>query len=231
MAETTPTRMSFELEQRLPGGLRLPTRMTALATRSGVVLVSPIPIDDRIAASIAELGDVSAILAPNLLHHLYLARAKERYPAARVLAYRALAAKIPGVTIDHALDDGLPDDLREDLRGVPVDGAPSVSEMVLLHVPSRALVVTDLFFHVRQPKGLVTHLVLFLVGCHGRFAQSRAWRFFVKDRAKARASAEAIAALPFDEVVVAHGDPVRSGAKEAVVRALSWMLGARGSTA
>jgi hypothetical protein len=231
MAETTPTRMSFELEQRLPGGLRLPTRMTALATRSGVVLVSPIPIDDRIAASLAELGDVSAILAPNLLHHLYLARAKERYPAARVLAYRALAAKIPGVTIDHALDDGLPDDLREDLRGVPVDGAPSVSEMVLLHVPSRALVVTDLFFHVRQPKGLVTHLVLFLVGCHGRFAQSRAWRFFVKDRAKARASAEAIAALPFDEVVVAHGDPVRSGAKEAVVRALSWMLGARGSTA
>lgn len=225
MVETRPTRMSFELEQRLPGGLRLPTRMTALATRSGVVLVSPVPIDDRIAASIAELGDVSAILAPNLLHHLYLAAAKARYPSARVLAYRALGAKVSGLTIDHALDDGLPEDLREDLRGVLVDGAPSVSEMVLCHVPSRTLVVTDLFFHVVRPVGIVTHIVLFLVGCHGRFAQSRAWRFFVKDREKARASAEAIAELPFDEVVVAHGEPVREGAKEAVVRALSRMLG------
>lgn len=224
MVETRPTRMSFELAQRLPGGLRLPTRMTALATRSGVVLVSPIPIDDRIAASIAELGDVSALLAPNLLHHLYLAAAKQRYPSARVLAYRALETKLPGLTIDHALDDGLPEDLREDLRGVLVDGAPSVSEMVLCHVPSRTLVVTDLFFHVVRPVGFVTHLVLFLVGCHGRFAQSRAWRFFVKDREKARASARAIAELPFDEVVVAHGEPVQEGAKEAVVRALSWML-------
>lgn len=225
MVENRPTRMSFELEQRLPGGLRLPTRMTALTTRTGVVLVSPIPIDDRIAASIAELGDVSAILAPNLLHHLYLAAAKARYPSARVLAYRALAAKVPGLTIDHALDDGLPQDLRDDLRGVLVDGAPSVSEMVLCHVPSRTLVVTDLFFHVVRPVGIVTHIVLFLVGCHGRFAQSRAWRFFVKDREKARASAEAIAELPFDEVVVAHGEPVVQGGKEAVVRALAWMLG------
>ncbi len=44
----------------------------------------------------------------------------------------------------------------------------------------RALVLTDLVFNVRAPRGIAANVVLWLVGCHGRLAQSRAWRFFIE---------------------------------------------------
>ena len=202
----------------------MPTRMTALRFGSGgVALVSPVPIDDAMAAKIATLGEVWYLVAPNLLHHLYLAAAAARYPSARVLAPKGLVQKRPDLRIDAFLEAGLPSDLSDDVCAVRVEGAPDVDEVALFHAPSRTLVVTDLVFNVTRPRGLVAHIVLFLVGCHANLAQSRAWRFFVKDRAAAAASIRTLLALPFETLVVAHGEVVHERAKEALGRALRWI--------
>lgn len=75
-----------------------------------------------------------------------------------------------------------------------------------------------------RPRGLVANVVLFLEGCRGRLAQSPAWRFMVKDRARARASAEQLLALPFETLVMAHGEIVREDARTRLAHALRWML-------
>lgn len=222
---TSPNNLQlFDHDQVLPGRFRLPARMTALPLEGGgVALVSPVPIDDRVAAELEAFGGVCALIAPNLLHHLYLGAASERFPRAKVLAPRALRAKRPDLRIDGDLEDGLPQELARSISAIKLEGAPKVDEFALLHRATRTLVVTDLVFNVVRPRGLVAHIALFLVGCHGKLAQSRAWRVFVRDRAAASASAEQLLGLDFDVLVPAHGEVVKEGARAALTHALRWL--------
>ena len=215
---------TFDYAQRRPGRFQFPARMTVLPLADGkLALVSPIPIDDAIAKQLDELGEVAFLIAPNLLHHLYLAAASARYRTARVLAPERLRAKRPDLRIGGSLEQELPALLADAVDVVKFDGNPTLDEFVFYHRARRTLVVTDLVFNIRSPRGLVANLVLFLVGCHGRLAQSRAVRAMVKDRAAASVSAEAICRLDFETLIMAHGEVVRSHGRAALCEALRWL--------
>ena len=53
---------------------------------------------------------------------------------------------------------------------------------MLVHKPTETLIVGDLVFNIREPKGWQSTLVLTLAGAKGRLAQSRLWRTVIKDR-------------------------------------------------
>ena len=64
-------------------GASFGTRMTVVALPdAGVVLISPIELDDAAAAEIEASGRVRAIVAPNAFHHFYFAAAAKRFPEA-----------------------------------------------------------------------------------------------------------------------------------------------------
>lgn len=241
----------FDYDQVLPLGFRFPARMSVLSLEAGkLALVSPVPIDDALAKEIAALGRVEFLIAPNLLHHLYLEAAARRYPEARVIAPRRLGVKKPGLRIDVALDvaasdagapdagapdagapDALPSELAAAIEVVPIAGLPGLDELVLYHRATRTLVVTDLVFNITRPQGWLAHLVLFLMGVHGRLCTSRAVRALVKDRDAARASVERLLALPFESLVVAHGDVIERDAHARLEQALAWLSPARKTVA
>jgi len=236
----SPSRLPvFDYDQVLPLGFQFPARMTVLPLAAGkLALVSPIPIDDARAAAIAELGEVEFLIAPNLLHHLYLDAAIRRYPRARVVAPGRLRGKKPELRVDVALDPELdpaalaravPPELSAAVDVVAIGGVPGLDELVFYHRATRTLVVTDLVFHVTQPRGWMAHLTFFLVGCYRRLGSSRALRLLVKDRAAARASVERVLALPFETLVVAHGDVIEQEAQARLGQALAWLSPARGS--
>jgi hypothetical protein len=225
-----PSRLpTFDFDQTLPGiGFRLPARMSVLPLASReLALVSPVPIDDAMAREIDALGEVRYLIAPNLLHHLYLGAASQRYPEARVLAPSGLRAKRPDLRIDGSLDEALPAELAVAVDVVPIHGAPALEEHVFFHRATRTLVATELVFNVLHPRGVTAHVVLFAVGCHGRLAQSRAWRFFVKDRPAASRSVEEVLSLPISTLVVAHGEIVRTDAHAKLAEALRWLRASR----
>jgi hypothetical protein len=215
----------FEYAQVLaPFGLQLPTRMTAVCYGAHeLALISPVPIDDALAARLSVLGEVRLLIAPNLLHSSYLGAARARYPLAKVLAPRGLQRKKPRLPIDGALEAGLPSELAQVLELVPVEGAPRVDEFAFFHRASRTLVVTDLVFNVVQPRGWFTHLVMYLVGCHARFGMSRSWRLLVRNRATAAASIEQLLALPVERVAMAHGELVHERAHTRLTEAVRWL--------
>lgn len=216
---------SFEHAQRLPGAFHLETRMSVLVLASGkLALISPIAIDDALARSIAGLGEVAFLIAPNLLHHLYLADACKQYPRARVLAPPGMRAKDPELTLHATLDERLPEELAAAVDVVRIEGAPAADEFVFYHRQSRTLIVTDLVFNVLRPRGLVANIVFFLERVRGRLAPSPAWRFMVKDRARVRASVERVLELPFETLVMGHGEIVREDARVRLAHALRWML-------
>jgi hypothetical protein len=225
---THPTLPTFEHMQKLPLGFRFPARMTVLPLAGRkLALISPVPIDEARAAALAELGEVAFLIAPNLMHHLYLGDAARRYPGARVLAPRGLVTKRPDLRIDSLLDEELPRELGEAVAVLRIEGAPRLDEFVFHHPATRSLVVTDLVFNIRQPRGWLAHLLLFLGGTHGRLASSRIWRFLAEDRASVADSVERILALPFDTLLVAHGDVVTVGAHAQLERALRGLSPAR----
>jgi hypothetical protein len=221
-SQSLPT---FDFAQVLPPfGFRFPARMTALPLARGrLALVSPVPIDAALAARIGALGEVAYLIAPNLLHHMYLADAISRYPEARVLAPRALRTKRPDLRIDLALEDTLPEELTSAVSIQPIEGAPKLDEFVFFHRATRTLLVTDLVFNIEQPEGLFAHLVLRLVGAYKRLASSRALRVMVKERARCAESVRELLALPFETLVMAHGEIVREDARVRLAEALSWL--------
>jgi len=225
MSESTSPLPVFDFAQVLPPfGFELPTRMSALPLAPGrVALISPVPIDDALATRIAALGEVAYLIAPNLLHHMYMGDALRRYPSARVLGPRGLRAKRPDLRLDLTLEEPLPEELTRAVDVRLIAGAPALSEFAFFHRATRTLVVTDLVFNIEQPRGWFAHLLFSLAGTRKRLAASRAIRFMIKDRARFSASLQEILALPFENLVMAHGSVVRVEARARLAQAFSWL--------
>lgn len=212
----------------LPGGFPFPVRMTVIRLADGsLVLISPVPIDDGLAAELASLGPVVFLVAPNLLHHLYLAAAAARYPQAQVLVAPGLPEKVGALPAHSLLDERVPAAWQGQLQMLAMQGQPKLNEQALLHLPSRSLVLTDLVFHILHPASWRTGLLLWMVGCRGRLAQSRLVRGLTTDKPAAAGSAVRLLSLDFDRLVPAHGEIVENGAKAALAQALAPVLAAK----
>jgi hypothetical protein len=203
-------------------GFCLPARMSVLPLNEHeLALVSPVPFGDGCAEALAEQGEVTHIIAPNLWHHRYLDYAIRRYPDAVLWGPAGLAKKRPELRLDASLEEVAEEALGPDVRILPIEGIPALSEFAFFHQPSRTLVLTDLVFHMLQPEGFVAKLILTLMGTRGRLAVSRALRLLIKDRPAVTASVERLLELPIETVVMAHGEILRDRAVQALGAALA----------
>ena len=214
-----------ESGMRMPGGIHFPLRMTIVRLPEGRLwLHSPIAIDDALAAEIEALGTVAWLVAPNCFHHLFVKKAKKRWPEAAIYAAPGLESKRPDMPIDETLGEQVPEAWADTFSQYVVAGVPKLGEVVFLHRPSKTLIVTDLVFNIREPKGLMAKLMFTLAGTNNRFAQSRLIRVVTKDRRKAGEACRQILAEDFETVIVTHGEIVTDDARQRTEKALTWML-------
>ena len=61
-------------------GVDIGTRMTCIRLADGLFLHSPVKLDPVLRNSLEALGEVRAVVAPNKLHHLFLAEYITSYP-------------------------------------------------------------------------------------------------------------------------------------------------------
>jgi Domain of unknown function (DUF4336) len=197
----------WEAELNLQEGMHLRMRMTVVRRANGALwLYSPIRIDAALAGELAVLGEVRDILAPNRFHRRFAATAKDRYPSATLWAAPGLAQKKPQIPFDATLSEDT--DWGDELRSLFVAGAPSWSEYVFFHSPSRTLICTDLLFNIRDESHGLTRFFYRAFGMWQRFGPNRLWRWLAKDRQALAASIERILTWDIRRVVMAHGDPV-----------------------
>jgi hypothetical protein len=202
---------------RMPGGIELGTRTTLVRLADGSLFVhSPGPRDEATAREIAALGEVAHVVAPNLLHNLFVKDALAQHPAATLYAPPGFERKLPGLRFE-VLSDAAPRAWAGQIDQVAIQGAPRMNEIAFCHRASRTLLLTDLCFNVRRSDSLATRLFLQLNGAYGRFGPSRLARFVVfRDPRAVRASVDRILALDFDRVIVPHGEIVESGGAKAL---------------
>jgi hypothetical protein len=206
-------------------GLEVGARMSVVRlSGGGLWLHSPIEPRPALREAVAALGPVEHVVAPNRFHHLFAGRWDDAGPAVQVHAAPGLLEKRTDLGGARVLADE-PDPAWADvLDQARIEGMPLVNEVAFLHRPSRSLLTCDLAFHVGPGQAPATRLAFRALGAYGRLATTPLERLVTRDRDAARASLERVLAWDFDRVVVAHGEVVESGGREAFRRAWSWLL-------
>jgi Domain of unknown function (DUF4336) len=207
-------------------GMSLTATMAVLdLDAAGLLLYSPVALTPERRAAVEALGRVAHLYAPNLYHHRWIGQWAAAFPSARVHAPARLADKEQTLRIDRAHDAAPEPAFAGVVDEQHIDGF-RLAESVLVHRPSRTLVVADLVHNVGRPAQRWARLYTRAMGFYDRVALSRVirWAAF-SDRAAARRSVDALMTRDFDRLVVGHGAPLESGARKAVAHAYAWLPG------
>jgi hypothetical protein len=208
-------------------GLEVGTRMTVIRLADGNLLLhSPVALDAALRRALDAIGRVRYAVAPNRLHHLYAGAVAAAYPQARLWVAPGLARKRPDLVFVDVLGDEAPAEWRGEVDQVFFRGRPFENEVVFLHRASRTLMMCDLAFNFGPRAAAPTRFLMRLIRSYGRFGPSTLDPWLIRDRRAARESLERILAWDFDRVVVAHGDVLESGGRDALRQGYAWLLAA-----
>ena len=206
-------------------GLEVGTRMTVIRLADGSLLLhSPVELDAELRRELEAVGRVRFAVAPHRVHHLYAGEVAKVYPEARLWVGPGLERKRPDLVFAGVLGDEAPAEWKNEVEQTFFRGRPYENEVVFFHRASRTLIMCDLAFNFGPRTALPTRLLMTLLRSYGRFGPSTLDPLLIRDRRAARRSLERILDWDFDRVVVAHGDVLESGGREALRRGYSWLL-------
>jgi hypothetical protein len=200
------------------------TRMTCIRLRNGQLLLhSPVKLDPVLRRSLDALGEIGVVIAPNRLHHLFLAPYIASYPKARVYAAASLSKKRPDLRFDGELGDEPEEEWRGQIEQHLFCGAPALREVVFFHPATQTLILTDLVFNIPPQAAEKSPLFRWLwdVGHFGphRFVRRRG----IRDRKAAQKSVRRILDWNFDRIIVSHGEVLENGGRDKFAAAFAFL--------
>lgn len=205
------------------GPLQLTTRMTVIRLRDGSLWVhSPVSPTPDLLASLAQIGPVRFVVAPNRSHHLFFLPFLQAHPDAHGYIAPGLAQKRP----DLASFPLIPHEAAwsEELPGWFIEGLPIINETVWFHRPSGTLLLTDLLFCFGPDNTGFARLIARLLGVYDNLAMSRTMKLATRDRQALRRSVEPLLALPVQRVILAHDQVICDRSGEKLEAAFRWLL-------
>lgn len=209
-------------------GFQFPTRMAValLPGTGGVWIWSPVALTRDIRAAIDAIGPVRHLVAPNSLHHSFLADWAAAYPDAWVHAAPGLTPQVAGCAIHATLGDQPDPSWASTMDQVVVHGNRITTEVVFFHKDSSTALVTDLVQHIPQGwyrgwRSIVARLDLMTAPTP---TVPRKFRMAMRDKERARAAVNRILDWPVEHLVMAHGAPVITGGQAALRAAFAWLI-------
>jgi hypothetical protein len=205
-------------------GFELGHRMTVVRLAGGRLLLhSPVELDADLGDEVASLGHVAHVVAPSLMHNLFLDPWLRRFDDALFHAPAGFARRYPAFRQPRELGAEAPLVWREEIDQELVGGMPRVNEVVLRHRGSRTLIVADLLFNLPRGGTWPQRSWKRINGVEGRPAPSRLFRMMVRDRFALARSIDRILRWDFERLVVGHGEVVEEGGRETLRRAFDWL--------
>ena len=197
-------------------GVEIGCRMTVIEIDGALLLHSPIDLDPDM---LAPLGTPRWLLSPNRMHHLHagpwMARGLESWAAP------GLPDKRPDLRFDHVVKDTC-EPFGDAIQLIPLRCFSQTNEVVILHRPSRTLVVTDLVFHFTPEYPWFTRAAMWCSGAYPGCRASILERVGM-DRAIARREIAGLLDLDFDRLIPSHGAIIESGGRDALRKAYHWL--------
>lgn len=207
-------------------GFHYPTRMVVMRLADGgIVIWSPVALTAELRAAIDALGPVRFLVPPNSLHHSFVAEWQTAYPDGITLAPPGLRAIRPDLRFDADITDAGIVGWAEQVEHVIMHGNRITTEIVFFHRPSGTVLFTDLIQHFPRHwfsgwRALVARLDLMVAA---EPSVPRKFRIAFTDRKAVRTAVDRVLDWPIDKLVMAHGMPVTSDAKNFLRRAFAWL--------
>jgi Domain of unknown function (DUF4336) len=187
------------------GWMKASTRMTVVRLDGKHLwLHSPIPLDNELLSELAQLGEVRAVVAPNKVHHLFLAPCAAIFPNATIYGAPGLAEKRPSLPPMLELTSKPFADWEGHLDQVFIEGIPFANETVWFHHASATLIITDLVQCWDGRLSWPEKMYAMLTGVNARLNVPYTVRALVRDREAFQRSAARILKWPIQRIVMAH---------------------------
>ena len=199
-------------------GADLRRNVTVMRLASGdLVIHSTGPFTPQDVAAIRAEGTPRWMMDVMLRHDTFAKQGREAFPDASYLGPEGFS-DVVGFPTQLLVDQP---EWNGELEVMTLAGLPSMKEAVVLHRPSRTLIVADLFFDFGPEESAWTKFLLLLaVGKHHDPGVSRPLRLAVKDKEAFQASLATMMSWDFDRLIPGHGDVIDTGAKSRVAEAL-----------
>lgn len=197
-------------------GLEVGTRMTILTLQDGLLIHSPLDVEP---STVKHLGEPRWVLAPNKLHHLFIGPWMEA--GIQGWAAPGLPQKRKDLNFAGVIEAGK-HPFGPEIETYTLTCFNTTNEVLVLHKPSRSLIVTDLVFNFTKAAPLLTRAVMWTMGGYPGCKTSLIERLGM-DKKKARHDIDQILAWDFDRLIPCHGDVIHAGAKEKLKAAYAWL--------
>jgi hypothetical protein len=195
-------------------GVDIGRNVTLIRLNSGKLIIhSTAPFTSGDVTAIREVGEPEWIVDTLLRHDTFAAQGRAAFPSARYLAPEGFSRDL-GFRTEPLVPP--PEQWIEEVGVARVDGAPEFGEIVMLHRPTRTLVVADLIINFSGEQSLWAAFLLRFASVGGKHDPGMTVPFkkAIKDEAAFAASLRTILSWDFDRIIVGHGSPIQAGGKE-----------------
>ncbi len=192
---------------------------TVIRLESGkLVLHSMGPFTEADVAAIREEGEPAWLVEAMLLHDTFAADGRRPFPTLPFLGPPGFSdvVKFPVGPLHPP-----PGEWRDEIVVIPLEGIPRLREHVVIHRPSRTLIVADLVFNFSaEEAGWDRFFHRHLAGIRRYPGTSRVFRLCVKDRATFQRSVRKVLDEDFDRIIPGHGEILETGGRGPLEQAL-----------
>jgi len=197
-------------------GMQLGTRMTVIKfANNKLFLHSPTKLNSNLIDQLKKLGEVSFVVAPNKLHHLYLNSYVKQYPKAIFYAAPGLAKKRKDIHFSGNLYDHPNNEWKDELDQMIFKGCSFMEEVFFFHKSTKTLIVTDFIQSMHAYHNFFERIIGRIGGVYNNPSPPRDLRLmFYLDRKNTRKSIQRINQWNFDKIIIAHGKLITQNAKE-----------------
>ncbi|RZM73339.1 DUF4336 domain-containing protein [Pseudoalteromonas rubra] len=203
------------------------TRMTIVRLACGGLWVhSPIRLTPELREQVDALGPVTYLVAPNHLHHLFMAPWQETYPEAQTFGTQEVKDKCDTLRFDGIIDNDHHYPWDNTLKTLLFTGSPAMEEAIFYHPQSSTLLVTDLIENF-DPDSLNTFQRFVAKGAGVVAPEGQTpldWRLsFIFHHDTARKHLATMLGWAPKRLVMAHGLIIEKDAVAFLQRAFEWL--------
>ncbi len=193
--------------------------VTVMRLSSGrLVIHSMAPFSDADVAAIHALGEPAWLLEAMLLHDTYAPEGRRAFPGLPFLGPPGFG-EVVGFPVEPLLP--APEEWKDEIRVIRVSGAPKLEEHLLLHRPSRTLILADLIFNFNPgEQGWDRFFHRHVAGFRRYPGMSRIFKWCIADLAAFRDSMDEVFACDFDRIIPGHGEVIETHGKALLKRAM-----------
>ncbi|GAB2663029.1 DUF4336 domain-containing protein [Vibrio panuliri] len=208
-------------------GFPFSTRMTIVRLANQKLWVhSPIELSAELQQQVESLGEVAYLIAPNHLHHLFIAQWQQAFPTAKTFGTAQVVKKRQDLYFENCLAQSSELPWDEEISHLLFTGSSVMEESVFFHKATQTLIVTDLIenFEPQHFKPLQRNIakVVGILAPNGKMPLD--WRLtFQFNKQTAREHMLTILSWQPQRVILAHGTVIENDAKAFLCRSFSWL--------